>query len=313
MPSLEMHDELEQSMLRRIRSTVLAQYDAAAETARILLEWYRGQALVWRILLNAAVAIGSVVAILALTYHKEIMHFLVVLSNSWHELRYGRLILFMLVFGVSFPPLIGFSALSMLTGMVYGFPGGWPLLACALVLGSLCSFLVFRYVLYQQAQNLASRHARFRALAEILSENNSLVLLVLIRLCPLPYSLSNGALAAVPDLPAVTYFLASVITSPKLAGHLFVGHKLKNLDKDTTLSSKIVDIASIVVTILATSVTTYVIYQRMQRKLDEYSVVSHPGRQHDIFGNFEGDLDSVEMDLGTPAVDEFIIDEDDDE
>lgn len=310
MPSLEMQDGdgSESGFAGRVARVARAQLDSAQEAASTLLQWYSSQLVLVRLLLNAVVAIGLVAAVLAVVYHKTIIHFLVILSNSWYDLRYGRLVLFMLVFGVSFPPLLGFSALSMLSGMVYGFPGGWPLLASALILGSFCSFLLFRYVLHEQAVQLANRHAKFRALAEILSENNSLVLLVLIRLCPLPYSLSNGALAAVPELPATTYLMASIITSPKLAGHIFVGHKIKNLDKDTTMSSKIVDIVSIVITIVATTATTFVIYKRMQRKLDEYSVVSnHPNNQHIIFGNFDGDLDSVELD--TSNVDDFIIEE----
>lgn len=312
MPRLAMAADSLLSSGDRLKLAIQQQMDAVRKAASSAVAWYESQLPLRRHLIHAIMVINIVVATLLFVYHEQIIHLLVVISDKWRGFRFGQAILFALVFFVSFPPLLGFSALSMLTGMVYGFPGGWPLLASSLILGSFCSFLVFRYALHRQATQLASRHDKFRALVEILSENNSLVLLVLIRLCPLPYSLSNGALAAVPDLPAFTYLMASVITSPKLLVHLFVGHKIKNLGVDTTTLSKAIDIVSIVITVIASTVTTYVIYKRMQLRLDEYSVVSNT-HQQPIFGNFDGDLDSMELDMNNLTTDDFIIDDEEDE
>lgn len=296
-----------------IKSFASEQLDQAKEWMDRTMQWYRSQLQMARLLIYAIMSINLVIAVLFFVYHKQIINVLVAISDKWHGFRFGRAVLFVLIFCVSFPPLIGFSALSMLTGMVYGVPQGWPLLASALIIGSFCSLLVFRYVLHRQAVQLASRHSKFRALVEILSETNSLVLLVLIRLCPLPFSLSNGALAAVPELSAFKFIMASVITSPKLAVHLFVGHKIKHLGSDSSTYSKIIDLVSIIVTVIATSVTTYVIYKRMQRKLDEYSILSIPNLQHMIFGDFNGDLESMEVDMDSLVTDGFIIDEEEDE
>ncbi|ODV81898.1 Golgi apparatus membrane protein TVP38 [Suhomyces tanzawaensis NRRL Y-17324] len=289
--------------------------------SRQSMDWYNAQPRYKRVLLQILVAFGFVAGLLVLVFHKYIIHILVLLSDSWSELRFGLVILFSLIFLVGFPPLLGFSALSMLCGMIYGFSFGWPLLASASVSGSFCSFLVFRYVLRNQATKLINHNEKFRAFSEILREDSSLLLLILIRLCPLPYSLSNGGLAAIPELSATTFLLASLITCPKLMIHVFVGKKLKELGDETKpKSTKWVDFVSIIITGIAASLTTYIIYNKMQRKLQSYhaaqGTVTNP-EQHDrmIFGNFEDDLDSannVELNSADFDADNFIIEDEDD-
>lgn len=259
-----------------------------------------------------------IVGLLVVIFHRYVIGLLVEFSDYLNKLKYGQLLLFTLVFFVGFPPLIGYSALSMLCGMVYGFPGGWPLLASATVAGSLASFLVYRYFLRNQAERLIQRNEKFRAFAEILKEDTSLFLLILLRLCPLPYSLSNGALAAIPNLPVSTYFLASVVTSPKAFIHVFVGHTIKNLgDAKRPASAKIIDAVSIIVTGVALSLASYIIYNKMQQKLDSYNhVQSREGHDLMIFGNFEDDLESgptVELDPGDFDDDNFIIEDEEDD
>ncbi|CAI5760569.1 unnamed protein product [Candida verbasci] len=208
--------------------------------------------------------------------------------------------------------------------MIYGCPAGWPILALASISGSLVSFIIFKYLLTKKAQYLISINDKFKAFSEILKDDtNSLILLILIRLCPLPYSLSNGALAAIPDLKILNFFLASLITSPKLLIHLFIGWKLKELGSEKTTSSRIVDIVSIVITISAASLATYLIYVKMQQKLfemhsDEYEFVD----DNLVFGNFEDDLElgsqenssyNIELNSNDFDVDNFIIESDDDD
>lgn len=275
------------------------------------LDWYRSQLQIRQILIQIGGVVAIVVGVLVLIFHKYLIELLVIISDDWAKLPGGRLILFLLVFFVGFPPLIGYSALSLLAGMVYGFPYGWPLLALASVSGSFVAFLVFRYFLRSQGERLVNSNEKFRAFAEILREDSSLFLLVLIRLCPLPYSLSNGALAAIPELSAWVYLGASVITSPKMLIHLFVGHKIKEFgDAKTDTSTKIIDVISILVTGAAASLTTFIIYRKMQQKLHH----NRAGANYDafVFGNFD-DLESgtnVELNSADFDQDNFIITDD---
>ncbi|KAK6466101.1 putative transport vesicle protein [Scheffersomyces coipomensis] len=271
------------------------------DVAQRFLDWYQQQSVIKRVLLGILGCIGVMGGILMLIFHKYFIDALVYVADSWHDLSYGGVILFLLVFFVSFPPLLGFSALSILTGMVYGFPNGWPLLAVASLSGSVCSFLFTRYWLHDYAIKLVNKEEIFRAFAEILKEDKSLYLLILLRLCPLPYSLSNGALAAIPELPNLG-------------------------DETNTTATKFVDFLSIVLTGLAASVTTYVIYNKMPSKLQGYhnshSQTGFPpvgSENYDriIFGDFEDDLElgaTSEIELNSADFDDdnFIIQDEDD-
>lgn len=289
-----------------LKTSLREQQQLIADYTQKFQDHYEQQPTWKKVALWVLVALGLVAVIVVAVLHVYIIQLLVLVSDKLAGLKHGHLLLFVLIFFVGFPPLIGFSALSMLTGMVYGFPGGWPLLASASILGSLCLFLVFRYLLKAQAEHMIHSNEKFRAFAEILREDSSLFLLVLIRLCPLPYSLSNGALAAIPELPILTYFSASIITSPKLFIHIFVGNKIKELgDVTKSLSTKIFDIVSIVITGLAASLTTYIIYNKMQQKLRAYH--SQPSNEL-VFGNF--DDEDVALTSGDYDEDNFIITDD---
>jgi uncharacterized membrane protein YdjX (TVP38/TMEM64 family) len=279
-----------------------------------LLQWYRRQSKAKQTLVIIGLGVIFVVFLVAIWFRAYLVALMVKLSDDWKEFTFGKLILFALIFMVGFPPILGFSALSMLCGMVYGFPYGWPLLASASVSGSFCSFILFRYILHERAVHLINGNENFRAFSEILRDDNSLFLLCLIRLCPLPYSLSNGALAAIPELSALTYFLASVLTSPKLFIHLFVGYKIKELGDDTkSHTSKVVDIVSILITAIAASITTYIIYSKMQRKLQIYHLQQNNEENYEamIFGNFDDDVESGNIELNSREfdVDNVMIDD----
>lgn len=240
-------------------------------------------------------AVAALVGLIVLIFHKDIIKILIYVSDKLEHSVVGGIVLFTLIFFVGFPPLLGFSALLMLCGMVYGFPKGWPLLATASVTGSFASFLVFRHLLKEQATSLVHKNEQFRAFSEILQEDASLFLLILIRLCPLPYSLLNGALASIPNLSASTYLLASVITSPKMLVHIFVGHAIKNLgDEGRPASAKWLDVISILTAGVALFFASYIIYNKMQEKLQSF----HNGQ-----GSYE-DM-SFDIELGTGGNLEF--------
>ena len=282
--------------------------------------WYLSQTPLFKIGFIIGLLILGVLGIFFLIYHSYFTDLLVSVSDSWRDLPYGSLLIFILVFMVSFPPLIGFTALSLLTGMIYGFPQGWPLLALASVSGSTASFIIFRYLLHNQATRLINHYEMFRAFAEILSDDNSLVLLILIRLCPTPYSLSNGALLGIPELPLLTYFLATLITSPKLLIHLYIGSKIKELGQgESSNMTKIVDVISIIITGTAATLATYLIYAKMQAKLKEFHQRGVVADDVLVFGNFEDDFglemasqNNVELNSADFDTDNFIIEDEDD-
>ena len=108
----------------------------------------------------------------------------------------------------------------------------------------------------------------------------------MIRLCPLPYSLSNGALSTFPTVTPWSFALATAIATPKLLIHVFIGSRLKALaGEKMDAGTKAVNWASIVLgAILGVGVGWWV-YQRTRARARQLEVqqeeedINKPGRR----------------------------------
>lgn len=214
------------------------------------------------------IGLGCLVTMLTLMtiFHTAVLTWMANFSAKFREVRLNWLILFMLYVFVSFPPMIGYSALALFTGMVYGFPGGWPLIASGTLFGSFCSFLVFRYLLKERAEQVARTSIKFTAFIETLRQD-SFVLLWMIRLCPLPYSLSNAAMSTVPSVEPWKFFVATLLCTPKLFLHIFIGSRLVKLSNAKDNASWWANFVSIVLANVIFIGTSYVIYTRTKAKV----------------------------------------------
>lgn len=89
---------------------------------------------------------------------------------------------------------------------------------------------------------------RFAALSLTL-KHDGIKLLCMIRLCPLPYSISNGALSTFPTVSPLAFMLATAIAAPKLLIHVFIGARLAKLardDRKMDTKTKVLNYSSIV-------------------------------------------------------------------
>ena len=140
----------------------------------------------------------------------------------------------------------------------------WLIAASASVVGSICSVIVSRTIFAGYVQRLVSHDKRFTALALTL-KHDGLKLLVMIRLCPLPYSLCNGAMSTFPTVHPLMYGLATAIASFKLAIHVFIGGRLGDLAErggKMDAGTKAVNYISIAFSLVLGVVIGWVIYQR---------------------------------------------------
>lgn len=209
-------------------------------------------------------------SVLLVVYHQTLLDHVIEYSDKWREESLVAFLLSTGIFLVSFPPLIGFSLLNTVVGVIYGVCfKGWFIIAASSISGSVMSFLLFRHVLNEQAQKIVSSHQKLYVFSTILKEDNSFWILAMIRLCPLPYSLTNAALAAIPGVSVWNFFLGSLLSSPKLVLYLFVGTKLKHIGEDRGFWGKFMDILSIVLTMAFIGLTGYVLYWKMTKKLGE--------------------------------------------
>ncbi|CAI6282150.1 unnamed protein product [Periconia digitata] len=223
---------------------------------------------VQKILVWAGGITSFVLGILFMVYNERIFHALRPAAKKWHDVPGGWLVLWALIFVVSFPPLIGYSTLLTIAGFVYGFPNGWFIAATATVAGSTASFIVSRSILRKFVDRLLANDTRFAALSLVL-KHDGIKLLVMVRLCPLPYSLSNGAVATIPTVTWQAYGLATALASPKLMLHIFIGSQLEKIgggDGKMDGKTKALSYISIAIGGLAGIATGWFMYRKTKQR-----------------------------------------------
>ncbi|KAJ5814854.1 hypothetical protein N7474_006631 [Penicillium riverlandense] len=219
---------------------------------------------------TAAVAMLTL-AIVFMVFTGKLFLWLGPVAEKWENSALVGFILWLCVFFVSFPPLVGWSTFGTVLGFIFGTWKGWLIYATASVLGSTCSFVVSRTVLSKFVNRMMERDTRFAALALTL-KYDGLKLLCMIRLCPLPYSICNGAVSTFPTVQPLMYGLATAIITPKLLVPTFIGSRVRLLsDKNEEMSaaSKAINICSILVTVSIGIFTGWYIYQRTLARAKE--------------------------------------------
>ncbi|KAF2750691.1 hypothetical protein M011DRAFT_390403, partial [Sporormia fimetaria CBS 119925] len=220
-----------------------------------------------------------VLGVLFLVYNERIFKSLLPITKRWRDIPAGWVILWALIFVVSFPPLIGYSTLLTIAGFVYGFPNGWFIAASATIVGSTVSFLLSRSILKKMVHRLVAHDKRFAALALTL-KHDGIKLLIMIRLCPLPYSLSNGAIATFPTVHWASYGLATAIVSPKLMLHVFVGSQLEKIAESggkMDAKTKAISYLSIVIGVTAGAVTAWLMYRKTKERARQLEAEERAG------------------------------------
>ena len=237
------------------------------KNANHLLSHYNMLPIWQRVAFVIAGGVISLLAFILLIFHNRILHKVVKASNDLKTKWSTSVVLVILVFLVAFPPLIGFSLVSTVTGLIYGVSmHGWIILAIGAVSGSIASFTLFKTILHSKAERLIHMDRKFEALASILQENNNFWIIALLRLCPFPYSLTNGAIAAVYQISIKNFAIANVITTPKLVIYLFVGSRIKSIGETDSSSSKLFDILSILLTLVVVTITAWVLYFKTKER-----------------------------------------------
>jgi hypothetical protein len=96
--------------------------------SRLVLDRYNKLSPLQKVLFFLGSLVLAVGGILFLVYNERIFGALLPVAKKWRDVTAGWLILWALIFVVSFPPLIGYSSLLTIAGFVYGFPNGYVLL-----------------------------------------------------------------------------------------------------------------------------------------------------------------------------------------
>ena len=189
----------------------------------------------------------------------------------------------------------------------------WPIVATANITGSFLSFVVFRYLLSHWANRLANADPRFKALTLVL-KHDGIKLLVMIRLCPLPYSFSNGAMSTFQSVSPSAFALATALATPKLLIHVFIGSRLRELARSKThkmdTGTKIVNYMSIVFGVALGIFTGYWVYTKTQARARQLEIEEQADLETDMPRSAYRPDTTLSLSLQHP--DDFI-DEDEDE
>jgi uncharacterized membrane protein YdjX (TVP38/TMEM64 family) len=164
----------------------------------------------YRAAVVAALLVTTALSVVFLIYSHQLLAWLAPIAKSWRQMPLGWVLVWLVVFLAAFPPMIGYSTAVTVAGFVWGFPGGWPIVATANVAGSTVAFLTSRGVFSGYVERTVGADARFIALGQVLRRDGIWVL-VGVRLCPLPYSLSNGFLATIPSITPWSFALATAL------------------------------------------------------------------------------------------------------
>ncbi|KAL8862893.1 MAG: hypothetical protein Q9178_000835 [Gyalolechia marmorata] len=215
-------------------------------------------------LLVLAGIVAIILSILFFVFHEKFFAWLEPTAVKWKNLRGGWCILWAMTFMTAFPPLIGYSTCFTLAGFVYGLSEGWLIIATATVAGSTCSFITSRTIFSGFVHRLVAQDKRFEAFSSVL-KHDGVKLLVMIRLCPLPYSLSNGAISTFPTVTPRMFALATATATPKLIIPIFIGTRLAAIARSgekMDATSKAINWISIVGGLILGMVTGWLIYKK---------------------------------------------------
>ncbi|KIW93126.1 uncharacterized protein Z519_05731 [Cladophialophora bantiana CBS 173.52] len=236
----------------------------AEKMRRRVYKVWSGMTLLHKILACIGLVALATLGVLFLAFNERIFGWLEPLAERWKHTTGGWTILWAIVFVCAFPPVIGYSTAGTTAGFVYGVGEGWLILASATVVGSFCAFIVSRSVLRKWVERMVAHDKRFAAFSLIL-KHDGLKLLAMIRLCPLPYSLSNGAMSTFPTVSPLMYGLATAMVTPKLLVHVFIGSRLAVIARTRekmTMGDRAINYGSIALGAVVGSLTGLYIYRQ---------------------------------------------------
>jgi hypothetical protein len=158
---------------------------------------------------------------------------------------------------------------------------------------------------------LMAHDTRFAALSLTL-KHDGLKLLVMYRLCPLPYSISNGAVATFPTVHWASYALATAIVSPKLMLHIFIGSQLEKIAESggkMDPKTKALSYVSIIIGLIAGVTTGWLVYRKTKARAAQLEAEERAGVRRMSIEDLENEYSD---DPGALEAAERLREEDDD-
>jgi uncharacterized membrane protein YdjX (TVP38/TMEM64 family) len=188
-------------------------------------------------------------------------------QSFWESLRdwidglgHWAPIMFILIYIVSSIILVPCSALTILSGFIFGVVWGTVWVSIGSVLGASAAFLVGRYFARHWVERKTADNRNFQAVDKAI-ESGGLKIVTLIRLSPLfPYNLLNYFFG-VTKVPFRTFVLGSWIGMlPGTIMYVYIGHlgrvAADTVGEKTDLATRSLTVVGFIVTVVVTIMVT---------------------------------------------------------
>ena len=162
-----------------------------------------------------------------LLFHTQVFQALDAMSHALRDLGLaGRVILGVMIFLTTFPPLPLYSTLIVVSGFAFGTLQGFVVSYIAALLGAMTVFSLSRSYMRAWMVHLLNQSGGLRKVVQAIERRPQLLFFV--RLAPYPYNLLNTLLASSPSLSLRTFSLCTALALFKLFVHTGLGASIKN-------------------------------------------------------------------------------------
>ncbi|KAI9243418.1 hypothetical protein EDC94DRAFT_665978 [Helicostylum pulchrum] len=162
-------------------------------------------------------------------YKEDIVEFIQEIAIKMREHKYSSLIMVVIVALTGTPPLFGYTFAVTMTGFVYGFPNGCIPATTGAFLSSLATFGLVRKFNFAKYITFSEKKQNLYVAMQDAITQGGFKMMLLIRICPLPWQLTNLMLSLVPSVTWKTYISSALIACFKFNLDVWVGSQLANL------------------------------------------------------------------------------------
>ncbi|KAI8877805.1 hypothetical protein K501DRAFT_259793 [Backusella circina FSU 941] len=146
---------------------------------------------------------------------------------------YSQLLFFGLVVLLCIPPMFGLSFMITAAGYIYGFPDGVVPSVLGTFIGSILCFGLIRQLNFAKyipsPSSSSSKHkSKYQAIEQAVNQGG-IKMILLLRLCPIPWQITNTMLSLLPMVDFKVYVITSLIGSLKWNLEVWAGSQLSNL------------------------------------------------------------------------------------
>lgn len=148
---------------------------------------------------------------------------------NMRNIKCSKLLMSLLASVLGIPPMLGFTFAVTMSGFIYGFPNGSIPAMTGAVTSAMISFgLIHKLQLAKRIKFSTKRQEMYQAIQDAITQGGFKMIL-LIRICPLPWQLTNLVLSLIPAMTWQRYLISTLIACFKFNMDVWVGSQLANL------------------------------------------------------------------------------------